>query len=252
MKNILSGEGADVLARFARTPTLLAFDFDGTLAPIVAARDSARMRPGTAALLSALTELFPTAVISGRSRQDLAGRLAGAAVKHLVGNHGLEPAPHMPAFEQAVAQMRPQLCAELQTHGGIEIEDKRYSLAIHYRKARAKRETRAAILRATAGLPRAPRIVLGKAVVNLLPEGAPHKGVALESLLETEQAQTAIYVGDDVTDEDVFALQQPERILGIRVGRSRASAARWFVRDQAGVDTLLERLIALRKDAPAF
>ena len=53
-------------------------------------------------------------------------------------------------------------------------------------------------------------------------------------------------MGDDETDEDVFALDRPGRLLGIRVGRKRSSSATYYVRTQADVDRLLRALLALR------
>ena len=53
----------------------------------------------------------------------------------------------------------------------------------------------------------------------------------------------ALYVGDDRTDEDVFALPQ---LVSVRVGAAPDSKARYHVRDQEEVDDLLERLVALR------
>ena len=60
-----------------------------------------------------------------------------------------------------------------------------------------------------------------------------------------------MYVGDDVTDEDVFRLDQPGRLFTVRVGRSRTSAARYYLRQQQEIDALLEHLVALRVDAAA-
>jgi trehalose 6-phosphate phosphatase len=88
----------------------------------------------------------------------------------------------------------------------------------------------------------------GKLVVNLLPDGAPHKGIALEELRAREGADTAVFVGDDVTDEDVFELDRPGKLLGIRVGQSRSSAAPFYIRNQLEVDALLERLVACRAE----
>ena len=70
MKHILAPENADVLAQLAWSHVLLAFDFDGTLAPIVEDRDRAAMRERTRGLLVRLCALYPCAVISGRSRGD--------------------------------------------------------------------------------------------------------------------------------------------------------------------------------------
>ena len=78
-------------------------------------------------------------------------------------------------------------------------------------------------------------------------------GRLLRELRERERLRcdTAIYVGDDETDEDVFALDQPGRLLSIRVGAKQASAASYCVRGQAEVDGLLRALINLRRGADA-
>ena len=55
--------------------------------------------------------------------------------------------------------------------------------------------------------------------------GAPNKGDALLRLRTSDGAHTALYVGDDVTDEDVFRLDQPGRLLTVRIGKSLTSAA---------------------------
>jgi trehalose 6-phosphate phosphatase len=62
-------------------------------------------------------------------------------------------------------------------------------------------------------------------------------------------ADTALYVGDDVTDEDVFSLDEPGRLLGIRVGRSKATQAAYCIPSQASIDVLIERLVSLRPTA---
>lgn len=246
MKHILSRANVDVLAQLAWARVLLAFDFDGTLAPIVEDRSAAVMRPRTSQLVSRVCTLYPCAVISGRSRSDVAERLGGARVKYVVGNHGMEPSPGQRRFEREAASARALLVAALRAWPGVDVEDKRFSLAVHYRRSRRKREARAAILAAVAALPTPMRVVLGKMVVNVVPARAPDKGDALLDLRARAKADTALYVGDDVTDEDVFELDQPGRLLTIRVGKSRSSAAAYFVRDQREVDTLLARLVALR------
>jgi trehalose 6-phosphate phosphatase len=248
MKRILSPDNVEVLAQFAWSNALVAFDFDGTLAPIVADRDRANMRTRTHDLFGLVCRLYPCAVISGRGRADVARRLTGSRVRYIVGNHGMEPGKRMPVFERQIAGILPQLRAALPEDWGIDVEDKRFSLAIHYRRSRRKRDARKAIYEAVARLPLPLRATAGKLVVNVLPAGAPHKGDALLQLRDKAEADTAIYVGDDVTDEDVFQLDQPGRLLSIRVGRARASAASYYLQSQTEVDALLARLIRLRSE----
>lgn len=246
MKHILSAANVEVLAQFAWSSVLLAFDFDGTLAPIVSEREAARMRTTTSALFHELCRLYPCAVISGRARADVARRTNAAPVAHILGNHGAEPHERTSRFEEQIARVRPSLQAALSDIPGVDIEDKRFSLAIHYRRSRAKRVTRKKIHDAVDALGTRVKVVPGKLVVNVLPEGAPHKGDALVRLRVHEGADTAVYVGDDATDEDVFELDQPGRLLSIRVGRSLKSAAPYYLRDQREVDALLRRLITFR------
>lgn len=246
MKHILSKREVDVLAQLAWSRVLLAFDFDGTLAPIVGDRDAAGMRARTRDLFRRVCELYPCAVISGRSRDDVARRLGGAPVQFVIGNHGLEPGNDIDRFARQMAEIRPSLEESLREVPGVEIEDKEYSLAVHYRRSRRREEAREAIARAVEALPVNMRSVGGKLVVNLLPADAPHKGDALVRLLRERAADTALYVGDDLTDEDVFELDLPGRLVTIRVGASRRSAAGYFVRDQAEVDALLVTLAGLR------
>ena len=89
-----------------------------------------------------------------------------------------------------------------------------------------------------------PDIVPGKRVLNLLPPDAPHKGEALQSLLGLSGCARAMYIGDDVTDEDVFRMRMPE-VLSIRVGRKRKSAAEMYLKNQSEVARLVRRLVAM-------
>ncbi len=243
MKPLFGREGLVQLRRLAGTRVLLAFDYDGTLAPIVAAPEAARMRPTTHALLSRLAKLYPCVIISGRSRSDLLDRLTGVGVALVIGNHGVESwRPARPA-RPTIRRWRRLLEARLEPQSGITIEDKGYSIAIHYRRARAKARVRAKI-REAIGRFRNARLVMGKQVVNLLPRGSPDKGTALGTAQSHLGCRTAIYVGDDDTDEDVFAIRRPRRILTIHVGARQDSLASYFLRDQKEIDRLLRTLIA--------
>lgn len=248
MRHILARGSVDVLEQLAWARVLLAFDFDGTLAPIVEDRDAARMSVRTSRLFARVCALYPCAVISGRARRDVAQRLGATPVKYVIGNHGLEPSLGIGAFEEDIATARTLIEKAFGAAPGIDVEDKTYSLAIHYRRSRQKREARASIEALVRALPLPMRLVPGKLVVNVVPNRAPHKGDALLHLRTKEKADTALYVGDDVTDEDVFRLDQPGRVLSIRVGASRSSAATYYLRRQLEIDALLAKLADLRED----
>lgn len=246
MKNILSQASREVLEQFVWSNVLLAFDYDGTLSPIVAQPQRAMMRERTRGLLEEVTELYPVIVISGRAQGDVMKRLRGLGVREIIGNHGIEPWHAAEPLMDEVQRWRPAIEKKLARFRGVNIEDKIFSIAIHYRHSREKKRARAAILRAAAALDEV-RVIGGKQVVNLLPRRAPHKGIALERERQRLGCDTAIYVGDDETDEDVFALDQPGRLLTVRVGAKRGSQANYCLRGQPEMDEFLRLLIELRR-----
>jgi trehalose 6-phosphate phosphatase len=242
MKWILSRDGRAALARIAGRRPLVALDFDGTLAPIVRDPSRAAMRPRTRGLLRRVAALYPCVVISGRALRDLRGRLRETGVRRAIGNHGGEPTRQWRAVRARVRRWQAALARRLGGLRGVTIEDKGLSLAIHYRHARPRAAAESAVRAAAARLAGA-RIVGGKCVVNVVPRRAPNKGVALEALRRRLRRACAVYVGDDDTDEDAFALAASGRLLGIRVGRKPASKAHYYLRAQSEVDALLAVLV---------
>ena len=130
------------------------------------------------------------------------------------------------------------------------IEEKTYSITIHYRQVRDKRRALRTIARAVEEL-RDARIVAGSQTVTLMPKGGPDKGVALQRAQRMFHCDRALYVGDDDADEDAFASSTTDRLLAIRVGSTRRSAARYRLQRQSAIDSLLEGLIDLRSTTSA-
>ena len=248
MRNILSQANRAVLEEFVWSNTLLAFDYDGTLAPIVTDPEQATMRRETRALLEKLAGLYRVIVISGRAQADALRKLRGVGVCEVLGNHGIEPWHRANRYFLEVRRWQPRLERCLAPFKGVTIENKLFSVSIHYRRSRERKKARAAILLAASGLGEV-RVIPGKLVINILPDGAPHKGTALERERARLQCDTAIFVGDDETDEDIFALDQPGRLLGIRVGAKRTSAASYYIPNQRAVDDLLRVLLAYRLES---
>jgi trehalose 6-phosphate phosphatase len=246
MPYILAKRHQPTLAAFAASNVLAAFDFDGTLAPIVPDPGSARMRAATRRLLKAVAECYPCVVISGRRRADLAACLEGIPVSHLSGNHGAEPWGKNPRHAARIRKWRSQLENRLGRFHGIVLEDKKYSLTIHYRHARPRGEAMGAIEAAVRGL-RGARRIAGKETVNLLPSEGVNKGDALERARCLLGCDKSIYVGDDDTDEDAFAHTRAGRLLGVRVGLRLRSSAEYYLKDQHDIDALLKRLVELRR-----
>jgi len=242
MRYFLSASSRSVAERLAAQRTLCAFDFDGTLAPIVAQPGLARMRAGTRRLLACLAALYPTVVISGRARRDLAGRLAGLELARIIGNHGAETGGPQSAPPPDVGEWLPVLAAAVAHLKGVWIEDKGYSLAVHYRQSVRKTEARRRILAAVDKL-RHVRTIGGKLVINLLPADAPDKGTALTAERDSLGCDSVLYVGDDDNDEDAFALK--EDIVAVRIGRSANSRAPYYLRRQTEIDALIHLMLRL-------
>lgn len=248
MKYLFSGTGMKVIESLAFTKTLYAFDFDGTLAPIVDDPGMARAAEGTLELLEELSRRVPVAVISGRSVSDLRRRVRIRG-NLLIGNHGVEGlGAKKSSVEKARLTCRRWLSAlrsdpdAITQDPGTVIEDKRFSLALHYRNSRNRRLARGRLFTMIEKLQPTPRVIPGKCVLNLLPAGGPHKGVALLEAMMKLDLRCALYIGDDDTDEDVFTLPD-DRIVTVRVGMRRGSQAQFFVRRQAEVNRLLRALL---------
>jgi trehalose 6-phosphate phosphatase len=248
MDYLLADKGKADLEALLTERSLYAFDFDGTLSKIVREHHAARLSRPIRFWLEELAKRAPTAIISGRSVEDLRARV-GTAVPHLIGNHGSE-GPH--TRREDIQHVRETSSGWLElikgrfqdelARSGVVVENKSYSLSFHYRTVDQRNEARALIARIIAELTPPPRLVLGKSVVNVMPPTASHKGTALLEYMRRLDCRTALYVGDDETDEDVFALRDA-RILTVRVGKKNGSSARYFLKRQAEIAQMLRLLV---------
>jgi trehalose 6-phosphate phosphatase len=242
MRYLLSRESRSVVTRLARERTLCAFDFDGTLSPIVEHPDRAAMRVRTRTLLHSLAAIYPCIVVSGRARADVMRKLRGAGVSRIIGNHGAEtdttPSP------RKVQRWKAVLTHELGVLPGLWVEDKGLSLAVHYRQSKNKTEIRRAIIDVARNL-KDVRVFGGKQVVNLVVDKSPDKGDALAAERARLGCDWILYVGDDENDEDAFALSG--NIVPVRIGKKPRSHARFYLRRQGEIDELLELLVTLRQ-----
>lgn len=242
MKYLLTVKGRwDLLTRARQSP-LLGFDFDGTLAPIVDDPEQAAMRAHTEELFHQVARRFSCVVLSGRGREDVWARLKGAPVCEVFGNHGLEPFHISEGLLQRVHSWRDVLVQRLSGWRDVWVEDKGYSLSVHYRDPEAHLALQGELASVLTD-PAQARIVTGKRVFNLMPCGDVHKGSAFIEALGRSGCENAIYVGDDKTDEDVFETNDPARVMGVHVGVNSRSAAAYHLRTQDEIDELLELLL---------
>ena len=241
MVDILLPQGLEALAAASRQRLILAFDFDGTLAPIVDDPRAARLGTSTRGLLRVLSLLSPCAVISGRARADVMSRLGSPALAAVIGNHGSEPSD-APAPAALRARLRGWAAAfrEATDPEEVQVEDKGYSIAVHYRRSRSSEKTARRIW-AVARLLSDARVVEGRAVLNVVPHETPTKGDAVARFAARYPGRPAAFIGDDESDEPAF--RAPAVTLPIRVGRHARSGARYFLRAQNCIDTLLREVI---------
>lgn len=254
MKDALSPASLADLRQFVTARMLLAFDLDGTLAPLAPRPDEATVPDDVQHLLAVLGVRTPVAIITGRAVRD-ARRMLWFAPRYVIGNHGAEGVPGDEAAAAGYAALCRRWHADVEASGvrdripGVLVEDKTYSLALHYRLARHPEEARASLEALVRSLTPAPRIVAGKRVLNLVPAAARHKGEALRALIGHAGAERALYVGDDVTDEDVFELRLPG-VRTIRVEPDGESAADLCLKRQQDVALLLRELARLLAATP--
>lgn len=250
----------ELLARRRRAGRMLvALDFDGTLSPIVERPEDAALLDGLAEPLRRLAGREDTvaAIVSGRGLADVRSRV-GLETLYYAGNHGFEiEGPGVERVHPAAAEARPALesCVAalgeaLADEPGTEVEDKRWTLSIHYRRAEregAERRVRAAVDEhcRRPGL----RVTEGKKVFEVRPDIEWDKGWATMFLLDAVTRETgvaelpAIFVGDDRTDEDAFDVVR-DRGGGIVVGArspDETRAVAW-VRGPREVGELIEGL----------
>ena len=208
---------------------LVLLDYDGTLVPYTATPELARPDPTLLELLAALAARPRTEIhlVSGRARETLEHWLGDLPIA-LHAEHGfwsrLNGSHWTPAADTNAAWREPALAIlrdiTARTPGSL-IEVKSVALAWHYRMAdREAGERRANELRLhlTQLLSNQPvEILAGHKVVEIRPYGI-HKGRIVPPLSSDRLASTTVFaMGDDRTDEDLFAALPPEAV-SVKVG----------------------------------
>lgn len=218
---------------------LVAVDFDGTVAPLVDHPDSARPDPEALRYLRQLaaSEELAVAVVSGRSFADLTLRLGDVPGAILVGEHGNDIGDDVevvPTIEEARGFVE-----ALRAGRDIVVEHKPRTVTFHTRMLDpdAKMDAVSAIRGWAAENPDVT-IMEGKEVIELSVADRTKGDAVLELASEVD---VTVYIGDDTTDETVFAILGADDI-GVKVGPG-PTAAKYRVDDVSGVVDVLRVLV---------
>jgi trehalose 6-phosphate phosphatase len=213
-------------------------DIDGTLLDLAPTPREVWVPPNLSTTLNRLLARTSgaLALVSGRSLNDIDLIFAPEQFP-AVGGHGAEMrisseseavATHAPPMDK---ELKRRLAAIAKLSPGILLEDKGYSLALHYRLApHAEKAIYAAVSLIRADLPNAPIEVLpGKCVCEIKHSGF-NKATGVVELMTHEpfKGRRPIFIGDDVTDEAVFGIMPDLGGLAFSVGRRAKGVADHF------------------------
>jgi trehalose-phosphatase len=264
MSSAPPGVTSDIESRLGGTPLIVMLDVDGTLAPIAPRPEDAAVAPATRAVLERLVAAkgVEVVLVSGRAATD-ARTMVGVNGVWTVGNHGfeiitpadeLETDPDLADQSAAIAQAARELEPIVAEVSGARLENKRWTLTVHYRLAArdAVPPLRAEVERVALGL--RLRMTDGKEVVEVRPVAHIDKGTAVVTMGERLHAfadgASIVFAGDDRTDEDAFRSlrSRSPRAVTIRIDESGedTSAAEVRLRDPAAVHDFLEWLASRR------
>jgi trehalose-phosphatase len=246
-----------IVERVSRNGCVLMLDFDGTLAPIVSHPDDATLPEESRRLLESAVKHFPVAIISGRSLSDIRKRVGVRRIVY-AGSHGHEWQIGARRYKRAIFPVtRNSLKAAAQQLSGLSkeyprlISERKYaSFAINYRTL-APKQARA--FRRMANLIVQPYLKRGKLLLmdsmrtfEIHADSKWTKGHCADLLYKKiiagfKSKMIPVFIGDSATDENVFKMLRNG--ISIRVGKSVSSAAKYYLRGQKDVYTLIHKLI---------
>lgn len=232
-------------------------DFDGTLAPIVRHPKDAILPAMTQQLLKALGDRFPVFIVSGRARSDLKQKVNLDNVEYF-GCHGLDIKPpflhslpkRLQESPSLVKKVKSKLLHLTNEYPGSFLEDKHYTLALHYRLLSEPMAQDLSIrLRAIVASQPQLRIQQAKKVWEILPKEPWDKGKIVDLVLQQNRWQEffPIYMGDDLPDEPGF--RSVNHGAGILVcDQDKPTSATYQITDTNAVTMFLTGLLQLSQE----
>ncbi|MDF2529947.1 MAG: otsB [Gammaproteobacteria bacterium] len=242
-----------LLAELKDKQAVLFLDYDGTLTPIVNHPNFAILSPLISKYLKQLSKNYVVAIISGRELIDIKSKVDVPNI-YYAGNHGLEiSGPKLTyslglKFIPEMKRVYKALMKQLGSIEGIFIENKHYSLSVHFRLvadsdiSKIQQTINSVLLQHPNFIKRG-----GKKVIEIRPNIKWDKGIAALWLLSNLKLNNPnvlpIYIGDDTTDEDAFRALKKTGIGIIVSSRRQPTKAKYCLRDTNEVQKFLELLI---------
>jgi trehalose 6-phosphate phosphatase len=242
-------------------PFAILSDIDGTVAPIVENPQDAHITDRACDAFRALIDRgVRVAFVTGRALE-MARQMVNIPGVSFAANHGIniyeDGTIHTPAEVRPYVDMAQEVLTEIKEIPvpGVIIEDKGPVIAFHFRKAQDEARAAIAILAAIQDSPSAVafRLQQGRKVLELRPPLAIDKGTAVDDLVAHMGAASALCIGDDATDMDMFRGLNELREQGIagvniavwspELNRSVLDATDYYVRGVEGVEWLLEAIL---------
>ncbi|MDI6716606.1 MAG: trehalose-phosphatase [Actinomycetota bacterium] len=188
-------------------------DLDGTLCRIYEVPADAVITPEVKQILKSLTEKYAlTCIVTGRDSDD-ARQIVGLDKIIYVGNHGLEWIENgkqhyaLQAIDYlSIMEELGKRLLEVNNKDELTVEVKKLGVALHYRQAKNKQKMKDLLKEMLKGIvSKYPlKILEGRCVIELRPDLEINKGEAVKNIALRKGLKKVIYLGDDVTDVDVF------------------------------------------------
>ena len=236
---------AALVALAGHRPLLIASDYDGVLARLRDDPSAAVPEPGVAEVLDRLAAAdgVTVALVSGRGVADLRTTSGFSGPYRWVGSHGAEfDGPLSDELATRRDRLAERLAPLVAGTPGARLEVKPASVAVHVRQVEDRPAAAVLLAEAKALADSSLTMKPGKDVLEMAMTDAD-KGSALHRLREELGSGAALYLGDDVTDEDGFRALGPGDV-SIKVGEGPTDAD-YRVADTAGALAVLERLATL-------
>ncbi len=248
----------EIAGKIGTRRVALFLDYDGTLTPIVDRPELALLSDRMRQLIKDLVRLCPVAIISGRARGNVE---AMVKVDDLIyaGSHGFDIAgPHGQAiasetgrpFVQSIQEAGRKLQTRLNDIGGVIVEPKIFSLAVHYRLvADDDLQIVAQAVDEVAAQHPQLRKSFGKKVTELRPDVDWDKGKAIDTILNSVGLEgpdvVSVFLGDDVTDNDAFRTVRHAGVPILVAETDRPTLACYRLKDCDEVEAFLTALANL-------